>query len=88
MGDGLMGKGKAKVAMLTEMKLLLTLNTTAAKCFNCCVLYSEWDHKHYKNFFFFYFSFKHTFLCGGGNVILIKNMGQIGFAYSKMAKRI
>jgi len=31
---------------LAEMKLLLTLNSQAAKCFICCVLGSEWDHKH------------------------------------------
>jgi len=36
---------------LTEMKLLVTLNSQAAKRFICCVLCSEWDHKHLQNMF-------------------------------------
>jgi len=34
---------------LTEMKLVLTLNSLAAKCFICFVLGSEWDHKYLQN---------------------------------------
>jgi len=61
-------KMDTKSSTAAEMILLLTLNSQFAKCF-ICVLCSKWDHKHMSNVFLTFHLYKHTFLCGGGQMI-------------------